>query len=176
MTIPSLPPEYINFFKPFQVLASESSSGSDRSIVHFFTAQEIQSREWETKNKRTICAWVNSSERRLSCDTLHSWCICRLTLACISSEISTKLQGMPTHPDWPSLTASGPYLMPTGLFCCPMSTANCHSASAFANSSLWVPSSNSLTGVPLSTSGCVEISSSGLCLVSRNKQTKGSSA
>ena len=35
--------------------------------------------------------------------------------------------------------------MPTGLFCCPLSIANCHSASPFANSLLWVPSSNSLS-------------------------------
>ena len=62
-------------------------------------------------------------------------CICRLTLACIFSEISTKLLGMPAHPNWPSLTASGPYLMPTGLFCCPVSTVICHSASLFNNSS-----------------------------------------
>ena len=51
--------------------------------------QEIQSKEWEerTKNKRTIRTWVNS--RRLSCDTLHSLCICRLTVAWIFCEIST---------------------------------------------------------------------------------------
>ena len=41
-----------------------SSSGSDWGIAHFFTAQEIQSREWEKKNKRTN-AWVNSSARRV---------------------------------------------------------------------------------------------------------------
>ena len=100
-------------------------------------ATEIQPREWEerTKNKRTIWAWVNSSARRLSCDTLHSLCICRLTLARISCEISTKLLGMPTHLDWSSLTAAGLYLMPPGLFCCPVSTANCPSPSRVANSS-----------------------------------------
>ena len=127
-------------------MAGESSSGSVRGITHFFTAQELYN-QWSgrkrTKNKRTIWAWVNSSARRLSCDTQHYLCICRLTLACISSEISTKEQGMPTHPDWPSLTDSGPYLVPTGLCCCPLSTANCHSASPFANCLLWVPSSNS---------------------------------
>ena len=128
--------------------------------------QEILSREWKKKeqmNKRTIWVWVNSSARRLSCDTLHSWCICRLTLECISCEISTKLPGMPTHPDWPSLTASAPYLMPTGLFCCPVSTANC----VFR-----VPLSNS-PRVRLPTSGRVEISSSGLCLVSRQNRQRG---
>ena len=63
------------------------------------------------KNKRTIWAWVNSSARRLSCDTLHSLCICRIPLAWISNEISTKLRGMPTHLDWSSLTAARLYLM-----------------------------------------------------------------
>ena len=41
---------------------------------------------------------------------------------CILREISTKPRGMLTHIDWSSLTAPGPYLMPTGLFCCPLST------------------------------------------------------
>ena len=149
MTIPPRPTQYINFFKPFQILVSESS-GFDRSIAHFFTAQEIQSREWEkrTKNKRTIWAWVNSSARRLSCDTVHTLCICRLTLAWISSEISTKLQGMPTHLDWSSLTAAGLYLMPTDLFCCPVSTPNCPSPSPVAICLLWVPSSNCSLAFP----------------------------
>ena len=109
--------------------------------------QEIQSSEWEerTKNKRTIWAWVNSNARSFSCDTLHSLCICRLTLAWISSEISTKLLGMSIHLDWSSLTAPGLYLMPIGLFCCPVSTANCRSASPVANCLLSVPSSNFLS-------------------------------
>ena len=103
---------------------------------------EILSREWEkrTKNKRTIWAWVNSSAKRLSCDTLHSLCICRLTLAWISSEIFTKLQGMPTHLDWSSLTAAGLYLM---RLVSQMSGVDCPSASPFANCPQWVPSSNS---------------------------------
>ena len=65
---------------------------------------------------------------------------------------------MPTHPDWPFLTATGPYLMPTGLFCCPVSTANCPSPSPVANSfsEFLLPTP---TGVPLPTSGRVEISS-----------------
>ena len=113
--------------------------------------QEIQSREWEkrTKNKRTIWAWVNSSARRLSCDTLHSICICRQTLAWISSEISTKLLGMPIHLDLSSVTAGGLYLMPIGLFYCPVSTANYPSSSPVANCFPWVPSSNFWLVFPL---------------------------
>ena len=45
-----------------------------------------------TKNKRTIWAWVNSSARRLSCDTLHSWCICRLTQVCILAKFLQSYQ------------------------------------------------------------------------------------
>ena len=53
--------------------------------------QEIQSREWEkrTKNKRTIGAWVISKCKKRSYVTLHSLCICRLSLTCSSCEIST---------------------------------------------------------------------------------------
>ena len=75
--------------------------------------------------------------------TLHSLCICRLTLACISSEISTKLLGMPTHPSLlpstdrcrlrtatlrlPSLTAFSESLFPTPhwpAFPCPLPVAS----------------------------------------------------
>ena len=52
-----------------------------------------------TKNKRTIRLGSTQVQEGQVCDTLHSWCICRLMLACISYEITTKL---PTHPDWPS--------------------------------------------------------------------------
>ena len=65
--------------------------------------------EKKTKNQRTIWAWVNWSVTRLSCDTLHSLRICRLTLAWVSSAISTKLLGMPMHLDWSSITAARPY-------------------------------------------------------------------
>ena len=65
--------------------------------------------------------------------TLHSLCICRLTLTCILREISAKPRGMLTHLDWSSLTAPGLYLMPTGLFYCPVSTAPLHLPSPTAS-------------------------------------------
>ena len=58
-------------------------------------------------------------------------CICRLTLTCILCEISTKPRGMLIHLDWSSLTDTGLSLMPTGLFCCSVSTANSPSALTF---------------------------------------------
>ena len=108
--------------------------------------QEIKSREWEerTKNKRTIWAWVNSSARRLSCDTLHSLCICRLSLAWISGEISTKLLGMPTHLDRSSLTAldSLTCRLVSSAVQCRLPTATLHLPRQLL---LWVPSSISLS-------------------------------
>ena len=92
VTIPARPPEYINFFKPFQTWPVNHQvvpiGVSHISLRHKKYNQG--SGRKRTKNKRTIWAWVNSSSRRLSCDTLHSWCICRLTLACISSKISSR--------------------------------------------------------------------------------------
>ena len=47
-------------------------------------------------------------------------CICRLTLAWISYNP----RGVLPYPDLSSLTATGPSLMPTGHFCCPVSTGH----------------------------------------------------
>ena len=94
--------------------------------------------------------------------------ICRLTLAQISSEISAKLLGMPTHLDRSSLTATG-----LSLSCRLVTSAV---ASAFANCLLWVPLSNSLTRVPLPTSGHVENRGLRPLFGFAPKQTKGSSA
>ena len=168
---PSAPREYINFFKPSQSwLVNHLVVPIAVSHISLWP-QKMQSREWEKKNKEQTnnMASVSSKCKKRSYVILHSLCICRLTLAWISSEISTKLLGMPTHLDWSSLTAAGLYLMRLVSL---LSGVDCPSASPFANSSLWVPSSNSLTGVPLPTSGCVEISGSGLCLVSRQNRQR----
>ena len=72
--------------------------------------QEIQSREREKKNKRTICLGLTQSARQgVMQHSAFPVCICRLTLTWISSETSTKLLGMPTYPDRSSS------LVPTGL-------------------------------------------------------------
>ena len=150
MTIPTRPPLHQllrNNFTSWSVILLVIPIG----VSHISSwLQGKQSREWEkrTKNKRAIWAWVNSSARRLSCDTLHSLCICRLTLAWISSEISTKLLGMPTRLDWSSLTAAGLYLMPTGLSAvrCRLPTALLHlpSPTAFSASLFQLLDSHSL--------------------------------
>ena len=111
------PSRYINFFETilsWPVIHLVVPIG----VLHIsLWPQEIQPRERE--------GWFR--------DTAFL-CIRRLTLTCIFREISTKPRGMLTHLDWSSLTTSGPYLMPTGLFCCPLSTPDCLSVSPFANS------------------------------------------
>ena len=128
-------PRYMNFFKPFQVLAGDHlvfPTGVSHISLRHKKYNQGSGRK-RTKNKRTIGAWVSSKCKKRSYVTLHSLCICRLTLAWISSEISTKLLGMPSHLDWSSLTAAELSLIPTGLFCCPVLTAHCPSASPVAN-------------------------------------------
>ena len=107
------------------------------------------------------------------CNIAFPMCICRLTLAWISSEISAKLLGMPTHLDRSSLTALVLSLMPIGHFCCPVSTGHsCHpSPTAFCRFLFPIPDSRSLP-----TSGRVEISSPNPLSGFAPKQTKGSSA
>ena len=50
-------------------------------------------------------------------------CICGLTLACISSETSTKLLGMPTYPDRSS-SLLWTLSHPNSSLCCPVSTGH----------------------------------------------------
>ena len=160
MTIPPRPP-YLSTSCNNSVLAGDSSSGSDWGITHFIMAIRNTTEEWETKNKRTMWAWDNSKCKKGGSVTLNSLCICRLTLACISDEISTKLIGMPTHPDWPSLTAS---------FCWP--SVDCHSALPFANCLLRVPFPNHWLAFPCPLPVSSKIPSSGLCLVFRKNRQR----
>ena len=50
-----------------------SSSGSDRGIAHFFTAQEIQSREWEEKEQTNNMLGLIQVLEGWFCDTVHSF-------------------------------------------------------------------------------------------------------
>ena len=99
-------------------------------------------------------------------------CICRLTLAWISSEISTKLLVMPTYLDWSSLTGLHP------LSCrliSLLSGVDWPLASPFVNCLLRVPLSNTYDMCSLHTSGHVKISGSNPLSGFALKQTKGSS-
>ena len=169
-------PYFINFFKPFSLLAGESSSGSDRGIAHFLMATNntIKGMEERTKNKRTIWTWVNSSARRLSCDTLHSLCICRLSLTCSFAKFPQDTKNADSswlvfhhcywtlsHADWSLL--------------CPESTANCPSPSPVTNWLLWVPLSKSSLSRSLTHFRHVEDRELKPLFGFAPKQTKGSS-
>ena len=98
-------------------------------------------------------------------------CICRLTLAWISSKISTKLLGMPPHLDWYSFTAAGPYLIRLVSL---LSVVDfiCHSPPTDVFEILCP----ALTLVPLPTSGHVEDRRLWLLFSFTPKQTNGLSA
>ena len=116
---------------------------------------------------------LTQGAREELCNIAFPLCICRLTLAWISSEISTKLLGMPTHLDRSSFTGTGLSLMPTGHFCSPVSTRHSRHPSPTAFSEFLSPTP---TGLPLPTSGRVEISSPNPLSGFVPKQTKGLSA
>ena len=99
---------YINFFETILSWPVNHLVVSAGAFHISLWPQEIQPREQEKGNKEQTnnkgLGKLKVQEREFC--NIAFLCICRLTLACISSEISTKLLGMPTHPDWPSLTAS----------------------------------------------------------------------
>ena len=135
-----------NYFDP----GRWSTSGSDRSIAHFFmgTRDTIKGVGGKRTNEKTnnMFELTQVQEEELS-NIAFPMCICRLTLAWISCENSA------THEEcWliltalPSLTL-GPSLMPTGHFCCPVSTGQLryHSPTAFFSVLLSNSYSRSLT-------------------------------
>ena len=137
-------PRYVNFFKPFHFLAGDQLVVPIGASHISSWQQEIQSRELEEReqtNKRTICLGKFKVQEEELCNIAFPMCICRLTLAWISSEISTKLLGMPTHLDRFSLTAldSLSCQLVTSL----LSSVDWPLVSPFANRLLWVLLSNS---------------------------------
>ena len=133
--------------------------------------------EKNKKNKRTIWAWLNLSARRLSCDTLHSLYICRLSLTCSFCEIST------SHEECGLILTGLPSLLLEPISCRLVSSlsgvdchCHCHSASPVANWLLCVPLSNSWLGfpclLPVASRSRVQNPLSGFA----PKKTKGSSA
>ena len=172
VTIPLRPPPLHQLFRTISILASDHLV-VPIGVSHISSRlQEIRSREWEKKNKRTNkqYAWINSKCKKRGYVTL---CIpCRLTVACISSKNSTKLEeccliltGLPSllldpiSSDW--------------SFCCPVSTPS----ATFHRPSLPLGSFVQLSdGRSLSTYGRVEISSPNPLSAFAPKQTKGSSA
>ena len=131
------------------VLAGDSSSGFRRGISHFFMATRNTTEGVREKEQRTIWAWVNSKCKEGGSVTLHSLCICRLSLTCSFRETSTSYQECQLIFDrlphcWPLstqdcelilsvfLTVLGLYLTPSILFCCPLSTAALHLTSPTA--------------------------------------------
>ena len=74
VTLPLRHPRYINFFEPFHFFTAGDELVVPIGASHIsLRLQEIQSREWEKKNKRTKeqYAWVNSSAEGELCNIVH---------------------------------------------------------------------------------------------------------
>ena len=96
-------------------------------------------------------------------------CLCRLTLAWISSETSTKLLGMPTYPDWSSSLLWSLSHANSSL-CCPVSTALSVVRRQLPSSSPFVQLPSR---VPIPTSGHTKTSSPKPFVWFRAKTDKG---
>ena len=176
MTIPTRPPEYVIFFKTISLYGRWSTSGSDRGIAHFFIATRNTIKGVGGKNKEqtnSMLGLIQAQEEKL-CNIAFPMRICRLTLAWISSEISTKLLGMPTYLDRSSLTSLDPLSCRRLLSL--LSGVDWPLASPFANCLLLHPFVSLSHWRSLPTSGHVEISSPNPLFGFAPKQTKGSSA
>ena len=90
VTIPLTTPVLINFFETilsWPVIHIVVSAG----VFHISLWPQEYNRgcgRKRTNDKRTIWAWVKSKCKKGKFVTLHSLCICRLTLACILRETS----------------------------------------------------------------------------------------
>ena len=106
VTVFPQPPRYINFFEAFHFLAGDQQVVPTGASHISLRLQEIQSRVWEKKNKRTICS--GSFKRKKGVMQHCISCVHMYTNASVdSSENSTTLLGMPTHLDRSSFTGAG---------------------------------------------------------------------
>ena len=162
--------------RTISLLGRWSTSGSDRGIAHFFTATR-NSNEWvgekEQTNKmnNTSLGLTQSARQGVMQHSAFPVCLCRQTLAWISSKTSPKLLGMPTYPDRSS-SVLWTLSHANSSLCCLVSTAPRHPSPTasfeFLFPFLWLSS--------LPTSGHVEIADPNPLSGFAPKQTKGSSA
>ena len=138
VTLPLWPPCYINFFKPFHFTAGDQLV-VPIGVSHIsLRLQEIQSREREEKKEQTNNMLGLTQVQKRSYVIL---CMCRLTLAWVTSENSTTLlecRLIFSHCGWTLSHADW-------SLCCPMSTGHSHHPSPTA---FLAPFSNSLLASP----------------------------
>ena len=172
MTLPLAAPRTYQLLWNNSILASESSCGPLGYLTFLYGHKKYNqgSGRKRTKNKWTIWAWVNSKCKKGSFVTLHSLCICRLTLAYHCAKLLQATRNANSSLTV-FLTAPGLYLILTVLLCCPLLTAP-----------LRLPSPNHLSGFLFQLlflhhfQVSSEISSPSPLFGFMPKQTKGSSA
>ena len=159
-------PTLHQLLRTISLLGRWSTSGSDRGIAHFFTATRNTIEGVGEKEQTNNTSLGLTQVQKGSYVTL---CICRLTLAWIFVKILLRYWN--ANLSWPDFTHwSGPSLMPTRL-----SAVRCRLVTRITLHKLFlrVPLSNSLTGLPLPTSGHAEIWSPKPFVWFRAKTVKG---
>ena len=150
VTIPPRPPEYVNFLTISILAGDHLVVPIGASYISSWLQKYNQgSGRKRTKNKQTIGAWVSSKCKKRSYVTLHSLCICRLSLTCSCCEILTSheecrliLTGLPSlildSISCRLVSAAVRCQLPTARLCLPSPTA-------FSGFLLPTPHSRSLT-------------------------------
>ena len=170
MTIPPQLPEYVNFFKPFHFTAGDQLVVPIGASHISLRLQENTIKGVGGKRTNEQNTWVNSRcKRGVMQHSAFPVCICRLTLAWISCETSTKLPGMPTYPDRSS-SLLWTLSHANSSLCCPVSTAHSRhpSPTAFFDFLCPTPFSRSLTHFRSRR----DLESKTLCLVSRQNRQR----
>ena len=156
-TLPPHPHHIISVFLPFHFLAGRWSTSGWGGNAHFFTYTRIRSRETGENRKTNEQTKLGVTKGRGRC--CNTICMCRLSLAWVTSENSTMLLGS----DILRLFFTGPYLVSSplcsvsGVDCpsvdprqlplsCPVSTAS--APVQLPTASLWVASSTLILGSP----------------------------
>ena len=164
VTLPTRPSDTSTSSNPFLFTAGDQLVVPIGASHISLPLQEIQSREWEKKEQTNKMLGLTQVQKR----SYVTLCICRLTLAWISSENSTTLlECQPILTGLHSLVWTLSHA--DSSFCCPVSTG--HSRHPSPNCLPRAPLSNSLLVFPYPLPVTRDLESKTLCLVSR--QNKG---
>ena len=160
--VPPSAPTLHQLLRTISFLGRWSTSGSIRGIAHFFTLQEYNRGSGRKKNKRTKHLGLTRVQKR----SYVTLCMCRLTLAWVTSENSTTLlecRLIFTHCGW--TVSHADWSLCSG--------ADWSLASPFANCQLLSPFVSFSYSRYLPTSGHAEISSPKPFVWFRAKTDKG---
>ena len=165
VTLPPRPPRYINFFEPISLYGRWSTSGSDRGHRTFLYRYKKYNRGSGRKKEQANNMLGLTQVQKGSYVAL---CMCRLTLAWISSENSTTLlECQPILTGLHSLVWTLSHA--DSSLCCPVSTGHSRHPSPTLPRA---PLSKSLLAIPYPLPVTRDLASKTLCLVLRQNRQR----